>query len=76
MEDWCVTNRDSTPSWSLRDRILLGFGLGGLSTFVIVWVITSRSPPDSLLLACLGLIGAPVALRIDEKRARQGDRDG
>lgn len=60
---------DTKMTWrELRDRILLGVGLTGFTTFLVVWVLTGRTPDPSLLVASLGLIGAPSVLRLDERR--------
>lgn len=52
----------------LRDRILLGFGITGLTTMLIVWVVTKRSPDPSLLVAFSTIIGIPSVIRWDERR--------
>ncbi len=54
--------------WRLARNILL-FSLGaiGLITLTTVWVITSRTPEPSLMIAFTAMMGLPVFLSADER---------
>lgn len=56
-------------SWQeKRDRFLLRFAVLGLTTELIVWVLSSRPPDPTLTVGLFGILGAPYVLKRDEHR--------
>lgn len=61
----------------LRDKILLGVGIGGILIIALAAVFVDIKNPELALAAltiCGGLLGAPTFLRYDEKKALSRER--
>jgi len=59
--------------WRLiRDAVLFTLAVAGLSAETTVWVLSGRPPDPTLTAAFVGLLGAPLVIRRDEK---QGDQE-
>ena len=66
----------------LRDKLLLGFGMGGFVIIALAAIFIDIKNPEIALAAltlCGTLLGAPTFLRYDERRSaakRNGNGDG
>lgn len=70
-------NDDKRDEFALmRDKLLLGFGMGGIIVIVLSAIFLEIKNPELALAAltiCGGLLGAPTILRYDERRAARED---
>jgi hypothetical protein len=55
----------------LRNIILFTVGLTGLIALTATWIVTTRSPDPSLLIAFAAMAGLPVVMVKDESEQKK-----